>query len=37
MIVFVGAAGLGLMAASDGELIETISYQSNCHSYCHVV
>jgi hypothetical protein len=37
MIVFVGVAGLGLMAASDGELIETTNYQSTCHSYCHVV
>jgi len=37
MIVFVGAAGLGLMAVSDGELIETTRYQYASHSYYHDV
>ena len=37
LIVYVGAAGLVIMAASDSELIEITIYRSTCHSYCHVV
>jgi hypothetical protein len=37
IIVFVGAAGLGLVLASDGKPIGTTNYQFTSHSYCYVV
>jgi hypothetical protein len=37
IIAFVGAAGLGLMLASDGKPIGMTNCQLTSHSYCYVV